>query len=423
MRFIDASALGADAVEALRGKMLAELRAGLSPEITAEQLASALLRYPSGKALAIAALEIAADRWLDKDNARAAAAAQRARALAEGAGLMNAGLATSLELIESRAIVLKDPAKAKAMIDAILARDRSSREAWNARVAIAAIMGDSRASDDATVEGALACGCPELTQMARSIRKARGESVPVSTAGELAADLAESTFQGGLPPAVMKQRGALSPDARDAFDAAAVAILKRANESEEAGAAFLFACLREASERAVSTLFAVALEVEFSDAVLLEAVGLRPSLAGRTVGFAVTHGRAVLARKILTRIAASLARSDGGRLERELTRGPFMTLEADLQALEQALAPDFSLSDFLDDADVLHDVEFPAMLLAKTCAMIGVQAAALQRVSPSMRSALEADLVRITKQPPDQRAARDLAQAFSRAGLSPRGFQ
>jgi hypothetical protein len=245
--FDRALALGGDMVEALRGKLLvarvealedtgvsrrAQKASARREALAADRLAKILGRDPDGSALAAAASVLAARAWTYADDRGAALAALRsARTGAKGP-------LWELDLLEARNLASRDPSRAGALVDAVLAADPRCQDAWHAKVALALAARDDARADEIVLQAADATGAPELVGKARMIRATRGELRPFDglapgrvTAGQLAAELLRVSQDRGvaepLSPSALACREALEPARRLAFDAAAVAIATR----------------------------------------------------------------------------------------------------------------------------------------------------------------------------------------------------
>ncbi len=325
-----AIALGADMIEALRGKMLAALARTDGPRrdweredgdlreaaTAADRLAHALERTPRGAPLAAMAGKMAVLRWLDAGNGQAALASiARARPHAD------AKLLDELVVLEADALALRSPEEADRRLAALLAASPGNVEAWKKRAELAELQGDKERADAILLEAAEATQDPALAVEARSIRSERGEIAPfegfvpgVATAGALARELSRTTREGvDTLPLAAACRDALGPAARLAFDAAGVAIAVLDDVDGVAQERLRAAMLAwRSSPRDLARLAAVAAYAGFGSGVLAATRVLddekdAPALTAITEALAVA-GEGKLVGRLLPRVAAALTR-------------------------------------------------------------------------------------------------------------------
>ncbi len=364
--------LGADLIEALRGKMLATLAAAMDvPELdfdverrmreaasAAERLAHALERVPLGGPLAAAAGAMAAQRRIDAgDGRRAIAAITRARPFAGGK------LLDELALMEADATGFRSLPEAERLIDALLARSPGYVEAWKLKGTLASAQGDTARSEALLVEAAAVTKDPELLDTARGLQAYRGTLVPFEglvpgtvSAGALAKELARATSpERDAYPLAAAHREALGPAARLAFDGAAVAVaahLGTKDMAEERLTKVVLAWRRAPRELAI--LIGVALQVGLGSAVPVAALALNEDAKAlrAIVDALAVAGEGKLVGRILPSLAASLTRSEvsffktitGGK-KRAILGGVPDPKEA-VREIDLALAPEVSLADF-----------------------------------------------------------------------------
>jgi hypothetical protein len=395
--------LGGDMIEALRGKMLAaarppgvrrDERSARRLASAADRFAHALARKPLGGPLAAYAGSIAAGAWLDVPDPRAAIASiARARPFAGGK------LVDDLDLHEVDATAHGDLEGAERRVDVVLARSPGNRKAWELKAELAFAQGDRERSEAIILEAAATTKDPLFMTRARAVRTRRGTVVPfeglvpgAASAGTLAAELALATTQAVYPFSLAaSHRAALDPAARLAFDAASLAIAVR-----RGALAASEARLREAlvtwrtSPKDLHRLVAVAVRAGLADLVPAAAVALGDDvLAVRACAEALgAAGEAQGVRRLLPAFAASLTRQDVtifkdlARSGQQLRQAGIPDPEAAVRELDLALAPDFSLADFLrvaespasarDDDEEDEDDALPDDLLGSLLDTFGV---------------------------------------------------
>jgi hypothetical protein len=391
---------GGDLVEALRGRLLASLDEGGPPcpdcgqrhrgpndksAAAADRLARALDRTPGAAPLAAAARVLAAEGWSEAGDTRAALAAiGAARPGAVGS------LADDLDLAEARAVMVRDPGRARVLLEGVTERSPKNVGAWAGRIALAKDGGDraleARLFDEATA----ATGDPGFAAEARRARAERGELTPYeglspgsASAGAVAAELdllfdAAREHVGGdgaLPPEVVAEldalchrfRRALEPKAGLALDAARLVLADRASGDADgpAVAALVLELARAWKDDALALgkLAVVALAIEAKRALGAAARELArepdppAGLYGLVEG-AVAAREPDVALSVLGVIAAGLPRQEVVRLRklaaaraRELPREVLhLEIDAVLRELDALLAPEASIEAMLAEA-------------------------------------------------------------------------
>ncbi len=249
--------LGGDMLEALRGKLLLagstvgevcpdcgghhhdSNHQGREVGAAADRFARAARRVPSGAPFAVAASLLAARAWDDEGDTKAASAALEV-ARAESGGAM----ADELDLREAHVVARQQPARAAALLDALIARDPRDARAWRMKIELARDADDEAGATELELRAATATGDPELTARARALRLRRGELAPFqdlppgATAGALAAEAAALLGAPGpspeLPAGAIAGRAALGRDGQLAFDAALLHIEVSAGKRDAA---------------------------------------------------------------------------------------------------------------------------------------------------------------------------------------------
>lgn len=468
--------LGADMVEALRGKLLAALgvaadaapgsrqkRASRDVGAAANRLGRALGHDASGRALVAAAETIAAGAWIDAGDARAAEASiARARAAGAAGG--------ELQKLEAEALALRNPSAARARLDALLERDRTNVEAWRVKIDLALAQDDEQAAEAAVLEGAAATQDPEFLDEARRIRSRRGELAPFEgfvpgavSAGALAKELARVTEEGerargeGDDDARREARAreaacreVLGPAARLAFDAAAIAITGARGVEQEARRRLreAFGAWR-AAPRDLARLAAVAILVGMEDDVASAAGGLAGDAAALTAiaEALIAAGEGPHARRLFPLFAAGLSRSEMDRLRRLAAGASFRGVEIPgvpnpdeaARELDLVLAPELSILGFLREleeegvaeallgraphldapgaAERWSSSDRPAHSIAEELLrLMGAGAGALDRLPDRRRREVEQEIAEIARRPPSHRGAARLIELLLEIG-------
>ncbi len=263
LAFDRAIGLGADMLEALRGKLLLAMSKpvekcpdcgrshgaaghGHDDDTTraaataADRFARAARHVAGAEPFAAAASILAADAWgAGGDTKAALASIEAGRAAAKGSAAMRA----DLDLLEARALGDDKPERAAELLDGLLKDDPTHLRAWHARMDLAAAHDGETAAGDLLIRAAAATGDRELAAMARTFRIRRGELAAfealtpgVATAGALAAEamafLTARKTLVDLPPHAEACRAALPPSAQLAFDGALLAFAAEAEDEE-----------------------------------------------------------------------------------------------------------------------------------------------------------------------------------------------
>ncbi len=200
------------------------------------------------------------------------------------------------------------------------------------------------------------------------MRSKRGKVVPfeglvpgAASAGALAAELALATTEAAFPfPLAASHRAALGPAARLAFDAASLAIAVRRGSAAASKVRLQEALVAwRTSPKDLHRLVAVAVHAGLANLVPGAAAPLRDdALAARACAEALAAaGEALGVRRLLPAFAASLTRQDVtlfkdlSRSGQQLRQAGIPDPEEAVRELDLALAPDFSLADFLHSGD------------------------------------------------------------------------
>jgi tetratricopeptide (TPR) repeat protein len=374
--FDRAVALGADLLEALRGKALAEQQAALGRRpgeqdthrairdaaSAADRLARALERTPRAGPLAAAAGKLAAMRWEDAgDTAAALASVARSRPLAGGK------VADALDLIEATLVAHRSPEEAEERLDALLVRSPGNVDAWHLKVELAAARGSSERADATLQEAARVTRDPELVARARGVLQKRGQLAPFEglvpgtvSAGALAKELARTTTEETDPlPLAAALRKALAPAARLAFDAAAIAIAAVRGTPEMAEDRLRAGMIAwRGSPRDLVKLTTVAILVDVEDRIVsaaAAALGDDAAALGVIAEVLAASGRGKLVAMLLPRFAAGLSREHvkhfksltSVRTPRSVPGVP--PPDDTVREIDRALAPEASIDDLVDE--------------------------------------------------------------------------
>lgn len=283
--------LGADLAEALRGKLVLAMSttggvcadcgarhrgSGREAAKTADHLARVLARSPLAAPLVAAVSTVAAEGWASAgDNRAARASLAVARANAGGSAI------AEIDLLEAHVLAQDQPARARALVDELLAKDPGHLAAWRMKLSLAERQHDKAVVDALVLQAAEATRDPALTAKARVIRGQRGELTPfgglvpgIATAGAVAAELfrvarAAGTATGALTPGAVACRDALTPAAQLAFDAVTVGLAAKF-DGPKAGQARLTEVIRawRSSPAALAKLAATSWLVGLEDALL-----------------------------------------------------------------------------------------------------------------------------------------------------------
>ena len=441
--------LGADLLEALRGRMLAgaELAGrycehhGGAPRgvreaaAAADRLARALERRPLAGPLAAAAGARAARYWLDADDPRAALAAiARARPLAGGK------LVDDLDLLEADATAFRSPTEAEALLDALLARSPGYLDAWRLKRDLAVVHGEPERGAAILVEAAAVTKDPGFVAEARKLQAARGQLAPfqgfvpgAASAGALAAELDRATTEKDDPfPLAAAHRAALGPAARLAFDAAAIAVAHLRGTAATVEVRLRAAVLAwRHAPRDLARLIAAAAQIGVAGDVPAAARAVHDDpVAVRAMAEAlVVAGYGKLVRKLLPSFAANLTREEVSFFKGVVANTRAVAIdgvpspEQAVRELDLALAPELSILALLseddddddDDDDHHHHhgpstdsiFELPAgaqpgdgRIYRSLLDAIGLPASAAQKVPPALLVQFETRLQKVAGMPP-----------------------
>ena len=444
--------LGADLLEALRGKMLATLGAAMTcPKFArdaeramrdaasaADRLAHALARVPLGGPLAAAAGEMAAERWIDaRDGRHALAAIARARPLAGGK------LLDELALKEADSIAFESMSEAVRLVDTLLARSPGYVKAWKLKSEFALARGEITRAEAILVEAAAATKDPELLETAREIQGRRGELVAFSglvpgavSAGALARELARATTsENDAYPLAAAHRKELGPAARLAFDGAAIAIAEHfgTRDMAEKRLAELVPIWQRAPGD-VACLVGAALHAGLADAIPRATIGIDKDAAAMRAIIEVLAiaGERRLVKVMLPKIATSLTRHEISLFKavvegkKRVTFPGVPSPDEAVSELDRALAPEFSIANAerlvaemrrpsgprgpRDDADDA---------LAGVFDQLGLPSEALLSLSKEALRRLEKRIFEIMSGPQTPAAMMELMGLLSELGLGP----
>jgi hypothetical protein len=443
-------ALGADLIEALRGKWLAALeiahrrdgkpgrQALRDAAAAADRLAHVLERTARAGPLAAVTGKLAAQEWLEAGDAKAALeSVARARPLAFGK------FRDTLDLVETEAVAVRNPADAERRLDALLEQAPGNIEAWKQRMALAASQGDTDRADTLLLAAAEATQDPELAAQARQILGDRCRIAPfegmvpgAATAGALARELARTADDDDFPlPLAATFRDALGPAARLAFDAASV-VIARAQAADDVARKHLRATVVawRTSPRDVAKLSAVAVLASLGDELVVASRDLsraddRPALIAMAEALAVA-GAVELAAKLLPRIAPGLSRDRiaffkglaTGRRPVEIAGTPDPAQAA--RDFDLVLAPEFSIAAFIcedDDGDPEFDLfDGQQGLFARVLDALDVPLDEMQDIPADKLGRLEQKLGEIIQRgPPSPAMMEAVADLLNESGIAP----
>ncbi|MGA3120792.1 MAG: hypothetical protein ABSF69_08500 [Polyangiaceae bacterium] len=449
--FDRAIALGADLIEALRGKWLAACESahgrGAKPgrqayrdaAAASDRLAHALEKTAHAGPLAAATGKVAALGWLEAGDAKAALeSVARARRLAVGK------FRDSLDLIETEALAVRSPADAERRLDALLEQAPGNVDAWKQRVALAATQGDTDRAQTLILAAAEATQDAELAARARQVLGNRRRIAPfegmvpgAATAGALACELARTATEDDFPlPLAATFRDALGPGARLAFDGASI-VIAATQAADDVAREHLRATLVawRTSPRNVAKLSAVAVFAGLDDALLVASRDLDgahdlPALTAMAEALAVA-GNGKLAAKLLPRIAPGLSR-DRIAFFKSLATGTRPVEIAGTPDPDQAardfdlvLAPEFSMVTFVseedDDDPDLGFSDGEQGLFARLLDTLEIPLDEMLDIAPDKLRRLEQRLGdMIARLPPGPALMRAVADLLNESGIAPR---
>ena len=446
--------LGADLIEALRGKMMATLGVAMTFDdldhdpsrvqreaaTAAERLAHALERVPLGAPLAAAAWAMAAERRIDAEEPRhALTAIVRARSLAGGK------LLDELAVMEADATAYTSMPEAERLIGTLLERSPGCVAAWQLKSDFARGQGDFARAEAILVEAAAATKDPELMQATLAIQGKRGALVPLEglvpgavSAGALARELARATNPvTDAYPLATTQRAALGPQSRLAFDGAALAIAAHFGTVEMAEARLdaLVPAWRGAPHD-LARLIGVAIHVGLANALPLLAHRLSDDVAvvRAILDALAVAGEGKLVGRVLPSLATSLTHHEI-TFFRELTKGTRRAVirgipdsDAVLRELDLVLAPDFSITNFVHHVDEVRRTGSPGPALPmpgtgeaieSVLEMLGLSRANIAAIPADKLRKLEQKMLEFVrgKQTPARMIA--LVNLLNEAGIAP----
>lgn len=445
--------LGADLIEALRGKMMATLGPAMSvPEVdfdgeravreaasAADRLAHALERVPLGGPLAAAAGAMGAQLWIDVGDGRhALAAITRARPLAGGK------LLDELALMEADAAGFRSMPEAERLIDALLARSPGYVAAWKLKRDLVLAQRDTARAEAVIIEAAAATKDPELVEAAREIEGLRGKLVPFEglvpgavSVGALVKELARATNpESDAYPLAAAHRQALGPTDRLAFDGAAIAVASSLG-AEDLGARRLteIALAWRHAPRDLSRLIGVALFVDLGSAVPVVALALNEDAKAlrAIVDALAVAGESKLVGRVLPSLAPSLSRGEisffksvaAGRQQARLAGVP--DPEEAVRAIDLALTPELSIDDILSDADerrspgaasAMLPMPGEGEILGSFLDMLGLSTEVTRTVPTETLRRLEEKMLDLTHGPPSPAQMMQLLSLMTEIGIT-----
>jgi hypothetical protein len=389
--FDRAIALGADLVEALRGKMIADSarrdgplglgRPGSGKEFgaSAARLARALASGRSAAPLVVVAAVHAAIAFATEGrHGKAGEMLELARSVAGSNGSRHAALQCEVDLAEGTVVLESDPGRALELAERVLAVRPSQHEAWHVKERALRERGDEAAADDVVLAAAERSVCEHFGEAARAIRRKRGVRLTLVPgkvrAGELAAELrarlaAGQTLafsaQAPLPfEDVEACRAALAPDARAAFDAATLHVLWQLGEQQAAGTVLRARALDGGlGTRLVRDLVGAAVDFGLRDPVcdvvqeLVSRDGAA-TLANAAMDAAFATGDRGFADRVVLSVATRLSRTGTLQFKERLRAWNRRWVPDDafepgdaVDRFERLLEPDFSLHDHDDEDD------------------------------------------------------------------------
>jgi hypothetical protein len=440
--------LGADLLEALRGKMLAAMDVpadalGDAPELpprmaaaAADRFARAARRTPLAAPFARLASVLAAQGWEAEGDTRAALASiEVARAIPSSEP------DDEIDLLEASVRSVESPARAAALLDALLARDPRNVQAWRDRIELEAEIADDRRADDLVLRAAAATQDPELQAAARSVRLERGEVAPFEglvpgavTPGALATEAATFLCRPGtalpLPETAAACRAALEPKGQLAFDVAVYVVLVQEHKVEEATRALHAAIdawwdAPPMLAKLAATAWAVGLQAQLVPAArrLASRPGAGAALAALFEA-AVAAGDPQVAKGLLHIGAALWDRKEIQRRRSRIPKhhlvglgdlpgaprgaDPSLSTARVQREIEATLAPEFLFDhgggelpdgdlDLLDDPN--GDLDLDDLQIEGLLAALGISTRELERASPAKLDRIQQALLRFTSQP------------------------
>lgn len=446
--------LGADLIEALRGKMMATLaiamtfdelehdssRVQRNAATAAERLAHALERVPLGAPLAAAAWAMAAERWIDDDEPRhALAAITRARPLAGGK------LLDELAVMAADATAFTSMPEAERLIGALLERSPGCVAAWQLKSDFARGQGDFARAEAILVEAAAATKDPELMDATRAIQAKHGALVPFEgfvpgavSAGALAKELLRATNpETDAYPLATVQRAALGPQSRLAFDGAALVIAAHFGTFEMAEARLdaLVPAWRGAP-RELARLIGLAIHIGLGDALPLLAHRLGDDVAAvRAIMDALSvAGERKLVGRVLPILAASLTRQEI-TIFKEVAKGTRRAVirgipapDAAVRELDLVLAPEFSIENFVHHVDEVRRTGSPGPPLPprspgdaveSILEMLGLARADIAAIPDATLRKLEQKMMELSRGRPTPAGMIELISLLNEAGIAP----
>ena len=445
--------LGADLIEALRGKMLATIGPAMSaPDLVfdeertlreaasaTERLAHALERVPLGGPLAAAAEAMGARLWFDVGDARhALAAITRARPLAGGK------LVDELALMEADATGFRSMPEAERLIDALLARSPGYVAAWKLKRDLALAQRDTARAEAIVVEAAAVTKDPELVEAARAIEGRHGKLAPFEglvpgavSVGALVKELARATtLESDAYPLAAAHREALGPTARLAFDSAAIAVAASLGAEDVAARRLTEVALawRHAPSD-LARLIGVALYVDVGSEVPTAALALRDDAKAlrAIVNALAVAGESKLVGQLLPSLAPSLTRSEvsffkavAGGKKRAIIAGVPDPEEA-VSEIDLALAPELSLDDILSGAgeedplgaaNAMLPTPGEGEIVGSFLDMLGLSTDAILTMPREALRRLEEKMLELSQEPPTPARMVELLSLVTELGIT-----
>jgi len=459
--------LGADLNEALRGRLLVQVKQfdtamaagdwaadyGRAAASTALRLHRAMSHSVETLPVAVVAAERAA-RMLSTDRDRreeALEAVRAARAAAQRAGLLTRSLEADLLFDEAAALRFVEPARALELVEQVIAREPRHHEAWHLRIDLTMGAKGPGASEDWILAAGEMDLCEELTEEAAVIRARRGlpaRLVPGKTgAGELARELKRRRDAGAWPappaaydPDVAACREALDAQGRSALDAAAFVLLRERGQ-DEGGLAIMRLVAAEDDGRGDTWMLLVALaavlgwEGSVFEIVRASAPAVKQRVAMEAITCYMAESQPAAAKKLVVGIASEVTASVLRALKKQLgvsapTPGSGLMPEGYrliAQAL-QRLAPHFEFPDGVQSAvgRWVGDPEFPVDgsllppgLLDELERFLPRALSKFNSLPPDKREAFHREIGRLLAGPVSDEKMRELLSVLAEHGLQP----
>jgi hypothetical protein len=445
--FDRAMELGADVVEALRGRYLAqrglferardydrEEGAARAVGSTAMRLHALVDAHPNGAPFAAVMAENAAQfLGSDRDPRRALDAIKAARASASRAGLLQGPFEASLLFLEAQTLEFTRPLHALGLVKRALEVDPKHHHAWHLHINLTQAHRGIEEAQELILQAAELNVCPELVAQAATIRLRRGVPltlVPGRTQpGEIALELKRRCDREGwtaagspYPDDVAACRASLGPDERRAIDAAAYEILSQRQRSQ--GVAALLRVLRSEKDTRDETFALLACLGASSgwEGTVFEIVNgadtpaLTSYLATVALDSYVSSGRLPAAQKLLMGIAAKLSTSQLNTLRKRIDNPSGDGIHAAVQRAAQILEPHYHLASLVvpDESPRLAQIGQSWMKRIMRDAPKGMDRAEVMDII--------AQMAELMTRPPNKQSTRKMETLCFRLGITPEDF-